>query len=156
MNKNNQEVKADFEEWLKLYFAKGEPEPTSDRQRMMDAWFACYNKSLERIKQLEAECAEKDEALKKCLDVIIQLNNGCYPLPYPDSNMPKRDACDSANKALSTTSGQDLLDEVERLKAALRLAINTVECASIVKTGEELPWYKAAQKALNPQPKGSK
>jgi len=32
---------------------------------------------------------------------------------------------------------------------ALRVAINTVECASLaVQTGHELPWYKMAKKAL--------
>lgn len=37
----------------------------------------------------------------------------------------------------------------DALLAAIRIAINTVECASIdVRTGEHLPWYRAAKRAV--------
>lgn len=38
------------------------------------------------------------------------------------------------------------------LRAALELAINTVECASTDGRGEELPWYRAAKAALALRP----
>lgn len=37
---------------------------------------------------------------------------------------------------------------VKELCIALEVAINTVECASLDKDGNELPWYKGAKKAL--------
>lgn len=42
-----------------------------------------------------------------------------------------------------------LREQRDELLAALELAINTVECASIdIRTGEDLPWYKMAKKAV--------
>ncbi len=39
--------------------------------------------------------------------------------------------------------------EIDALRDALETAINSVECASIcLQTGEELPWYRKAKKAL--------
>lgn len=41
------------------------------------------------------------------------------------------------------------LTRIKELEDALRLAINTIECASIdIRTGEPLPWYKHAQEVL--------
>jgi hypothetical protein len=43
--------------------------------------------------------------------------------------------------------------ERQELRDALRLAINTVECASVdIRTGEELPWYKTAKRLLGTVP----
>lgn len=62
-----------------------------------------------------------------------------------ESEMVLSDAECQANARL-IAAAPDLLE-------ALKLAINTVECASIdvkegVHTGEELPWYSAARKAI--------
>lgn len=41
------------------------------------------------------------------------------------------------------------LERIKELEEALRLAINTVECASIdIRTGLALPWYKNARRVL--------
>lgn len=37
---------------------------------------------------------------------------------------------------------------VAQLEGAVEMAINTVECDSLSKDGAELPWYRAAKKAL--------
>ena len=37
---------------------------------------------------------------------------------------------------------------IAELEAALKCAINTVECDSLDKDGNELPWYRQAKKAL--------
>lgn len=37
---------------------------------------------------------------------------------------------------------------VKQLRMALKVAINTVECASLDKDGAELPWYVGAKAAL--------
>lgn len=37
---------------------------------------------------------------------------------------------------------------IDQLCDALKTAINTVECASLDKNGQELPWYKQAHAAL--------
>lgn len=40
-------------------------------------------------------------------------------------------------------------NRVEQLESALRMAINTVECASIdLNSGAELPWYRNARRVL--------
>jgi hypothetical protein len=67
-----------------------------------------------------------------------------------------KDPCSNATEkyqsALQEAASEEhdrLTREVEDYRRALKMAINSVECASIdVKTGEELPWYKAANIAL--------
>ena len=46
----------------------------------------------------------------------------------------------------------------EILRAAISLALNTVECASTDGRGHELPWYRAAKSALalSPNEKGQR
>lgn len=51
---------------------------------------------------LEAACKVKDEALRCAKDCMLAMNGGCYPLPYPDSNMSKRRAFDVVEQALTT------------------------------------------------------
>jgi chromosome segregation ATPase len=64
----------------------------------------------------------------------------------------ERDDLETQRDALARENAE-LRAKVEELGAALKTAINTVECASIdLKTGEELPWYKAAKAALKGQP----
>ncbi len=41
-----------------------------------------------------------------------------------------------------------LRSRVKQLRMALKVAINTVECASLDKDGAELPWYVGAKAAL--------
>lgn len=44
---------------------------------------------------------------------------------------------------------ETLQNRIKQLEEVVSTAINTVECASIdVRTGEELPWYKMARKAM--------
>ena len=49
---------------------------------------------------------------------------------------------------------QNSSEEIARKDEALRVAINTVECDSLGANGEELPWYRMAKKALQPNPGG--
>ena len=47
------------------------------------------------------------------------------------------------------SENERLAARVKELERVVEVAINTVECASIdIRTGEELPWYKMARKAL--------
>ncbi len=56
---------------------------------------------------------------------------------------------DSAQLAEADEECARYLARIKKLESALRVAINTVECASIdVRTGEELPWYVGAKLAL--------
>lgn len=44
-------------------------------------------------------------------------------------------------------SSRKRIEAAELLDEALAIAINTVECDSLDKKGNELPWYKSAKKA---------
>ena len=50
---------------------------------------------------------------------------------------------------MTYTETDILRNQVARLRMALKIAINTVECASLDKDGTELPWYVGAKAALN-------
>ena len=64
--------------------------------------------------------------------------------PYPTAHAYER-VC----KTLEQTKAR-----CEKLEVALRMAINSVECASLdANTDEELPWYRAAHAALS-KPEG--
>jgi hypothetical protein len=51
----------------------------------------------------DPEVLELRAALTTLYGAFIRLNNGCYPLPYPDSDRWKYDAVQAADKVLYPT-----------------------------------------------------
>lgn len=91
------------------------------------------NQANQRIRELEQE-------------IKSHVDERCFIL--------KKIGCMASSRPLATevvTLKDELLElqlACQKMREALKIAINTVECASLDKDGTELPWYKAAKEAL--------
>lgn len=68
---------------------------------------------------------------------------------YSDEDLLQIEHRTTANAEVNAAVILPLIQDLRDSRRALRIAINTVECASIdLKTGEPLPWYAGAKAAI--------
>jgi len=95
---------------------------------------------------------ERDEARAALREVNVRVCAGCQDISVVTEKGGGRWRGDVAAIWLVAELEKELTEERARnvkLAGALKTAINTVECASIdLHTGEDLPWYKQAQAAI--------
>lgn len=99
-----------------------------------------------------------EELIKKSRKWISDLCNGLETWTMRIPAEPDHDPdllwreCTDRLEALNAEIAQlraEVSSEIEELRNGLRLAINTVECASIcLQTGELLPWYRNAKRLI--------